>query len=108
MGGSKNEGNKTTIFTFMFGLTYQIFCIISAGVFWLINIRNKKAVLPPINNLLLLESASSLALKIRTQKVTSEEVVRAFIDRINTVNPIINGVVDHRFDLALEEARQID
>ena len=41
-------------------------------------------------------------------QVTSEEVVQAFIDRINTVNPIINGVVDHRFDLALEEARQID
>lgn len=92
----------------MFGLTYQIFCIISAGVFWLINIRNKKAVLPPINNLLLLESASSLALKIRTQKVTSEEVVRAFIDRIKVVNPIINSVVDHRFDEALEEARKVD
>ena len=40
--------------------------------------------------------------------MTSEEVVKAFISRIKAVNPIINSVVDNRFELALEEARNID
>lgn len=40
--------------------------------------------------------------------MTSEEVVKAFIKRINAVNPIINCVVDNRFELALEEARAVD
>jgi len=72
------------------------------------NRKNSKTELPPITNLLLLESASSLALKIRTQKVTSEEVVQAFINRIESINPILNCVVDQRFELALSEARKID
>lgn len=42
------------------------------------------------------------------QQVTSEIVVETFIKRINAVNPVINCVVDHRFELALEEARKID
>lgn len=40
--------------------------------------------------------------------MTSEEVIRTFISRIKAVNPIINCVVDNRFDLALEEARKVD
>jgi hypothetical protein len=37
---------------------------------------------PEIKNLLLLDSASALALKIRTRKVTSVEVLKTFIERI--------------------------
>ncbi|EFX90254.1 hypothetical protein DAPPUDRAFT_205366 [Daphnia pulex] len=77
-------------------------------VFWLIHKKKEKTILPAFDNLLLLESASSLARKIRTRKVTSEEVVRVFIGRIKTVNPIINCVVDNRFELALEEAKIVD
>ncbi|KAK3856450.1 hypothetical protein Pcinc_037230 [Petrolisthes cinctipes] len=64
--------------------------------------------LPPITNLILLESATSLATKIRTKKLTSEEVVKSFIARIKEINPILNCVVDTRFDEALEEARAAD
>ncbi|XP_026290516.1 fatty-acid amide hydrolase 2-A [Frankliniella occidentalis] len=63
---------------------------------------------PPINNILLLESASSLAFKIRTKKVSSVEVVESFIARIKEVNPIINSMVDNRFAAALEEAKSAD
>lgn len=38
----------------------------------------------------------------------SEEIVKLFIGRIKAVNPIINCVVDNRFELALEEARKVD
>ncbi|KAG5681224.1 hypothetical protein PVAND_010678 [Polypedilum vanderplanki] len=68
----------------------------------------KGKIVPPIKNLLLLEPASVLAMKIRTQKVTSVEVVRAFIERIKEVNPIINCVVAERFSDALKEAAEAD
>lgn len=64
--------------------------------------------IPPISNCLLLESATSLARKIRNREVTSVEVVQAFINRIKEINPILNCVVDERFDKALIEARKID
>lgn len=96
--------------------------------------NSRKQVLPPINNLLLLESATSLAHKIRYQKVTSnfiiiisfgnltlelrntcftiqvtsEELVNIFTARIKAVNPIINCVVADCFELALQEAQKID
>lgn len=57
---------------------------------------------------LVLESASSLARKIRERKVTSERVIEAFIERINQVNGTINALVDDRFEEALVEARRID
>lgn len=63
---------------------------------------------PPISNCLLLDSATTLALKIRNREVTSVEVVQAFINRIKEINPILNCVVDERFDKALIEARKID
>ncbi|XP_048852278.1 fatty-acid amide hydrolase 2-A-like isoform X4 [Brienomyrus brachyistius] len=64
--------------------------------------------LPPITNPLLLLSGVQLARKIRRREVTSVEVVQAYIDRIQEVNPIINAVVKHRFSEALQEAAQVD
>lgn len=64
--------------------------------------------IPPISNNLLLYSASTLAHKIRTKKVSSYEVVQSFIERIKLVNPVLNCVIDDRFEDALEDARQVD
>lgn len=64
--------------------------------------------LPPPDNPILLLSASSLAKKIRRGELKSEEIVQCYIDRIKSVNPILNAVVDNRFTLALEEARDVD
>ncbi|XP_022687891.1 fatty-acid amide hydrolase 2-A-like isoform X2 [Varroa jacobsoni] len=41
-------------------------------------------------------------------EITSEEVVRVFIARIEQVNPLLNAVVSERFEQALEEARRAD
>lgn len=67
-----------------------------------------KTKVPPIHNKLLRESASTLALKIRTGKVTSVGVVESFIARVKEVNPIINALVDERYVDALQEARAAD
>ncbi|XP_055317975.1 fatty-acid amide hydrolase 2 [Sitodiplosis mosellana] len=62
----------------------------------------------PIDDLLLLESATSIAEKIRTKKITSTQVLNTFIARIKQVNPLLNCVVDERYDDALQEAAQVD
>lgn len=41
-------------------------------------------------------------------KVTSEEVVRAYIERIKEVNPLLNAVVEDRFEAAIEDAKRAD
>ncbi|KAJ8390329.1 hypothetical protein AAFF_G00108980 [Aldrovandia affinis] len=64
--------------------------------------------LPPITNPLLMVSGTQLAQKIRLREVTSVEVVQAYIDRIQEVNPLINAVVKDRFAAALQEAAQVD
>ncbi|XP_014288806.1 fatty-acid amide hydrolase 2-A [Halyomorpha halys] len=68
----------------------------------------KKRAVPPINNPLLLKKASELAEMIRERKISSTTVVQAFIERIEDVNPIINSVVQDRFNDALKEAKEVD
>lgn len=64
--------------------------------------------MPPIRNLILMESASSLALKIRTRKLTSVEVMQAFIERCKEINPLLNCVVDQCYEAALKDAAMAD
>jgi len=81
-------------------------------VFWpysrILSMFQKKTPLPPIDNNLLLHSATSLADKIRNREVSCEEVVQAYIARVKAVNPLINAVVQDRFEQALQEARTAD
>lgn len=42
------------------------------------------------------------------EQLRSEEVVRAYIERIKLVNPLINAVVEDRFDAAIEDAKRAD
>lgn len=53
-------------------------------------------------------SAASIAEMIRKRRVSSEEVVRSFLDRIEKVNPQLNAVVQLARDRALAEARDAD
>jgi amidase len=53
-------------------------------------------------------SAATIAKMIREGHVSSEEVVRTFLDRIEKVNPKLNAVVQLAADRALAEARDAD
>lgn len=57
---------------------------------------------------LLQMSARSLARIIRRREVSPVEVVEAHIQKIQAVNPALNAVVEDRFHLAREEARQAE
>uniref|UniRef100_A0A8B9L240 Fatty acid amide hydrolase 2a n=1 Tax=Astyanax mexicanus TaxID=7994 RepID=A0A8B9L240_ASTMX len=70
--------------------------------------KEEEARLPPISSPLLTAPAIQLARLIRRKEVTSVEVVQAYIDRIQEVNPLINALVKDRFAAALQEAAQVD
>ena len=66
--------------------------------------KRLRRTLPPINHKILLESASTLAKMIRNKQLSSEALVQLCIERIREINPVINAVVDERFQEALEDA----
>ena len=80
---------------------------VSDIVYSVIYESSAKIKLPPIRDRILLMPATTLAAKIRSRDLTSVEVCEAFIDRIKTVNGIVNAVVDNRFKDALEQAQSI-
>ncbi|KDR24070.1 fatty-acid amide hydrolase 2-like isoform X2 [Zootermopsis nevadensis] len=69
---------------------------------------SKRTQIPTVKESLLMESAVSLAERIRNKEVSAEVVVQGFINRICEVNPLINSVVDERYEVALQEARDAD
>ncbi|MFZ5634430.1 MAG: amidase [Bacillota bacterium] len=53
-------------------------------------------------------SAAELAKAIRAKKLSSQEVVNAYLKRIENINPILNAVVQLTADTARAEAREAD
>ncbi|KAL0870910.1 hypothetical protein ABMA27_004743 [Loxostege sticticalis] len=72
--------------------------------------EGKRQAIPDLEkrHAILAQSAVSLAAKIRNKELTSEELVTACIERIKAVNPVLNALVDERFEDALKEAKEID
>ncbi|CAD7085135.1 unnamed protein product [Hermetia illucens] len=96
-----------------YGLTLVAFLLNLIGilltpVYIFLEWLKKGDKVPPITDNLLLIPVTELAAKIRVQEVKSEEVVRAYIERIKLVEPIINAVVEDRFEAALKDARSAD
>ncbi|XP_071041201.1 fatty-acid amide hydrolase 2-A, partial [Parasteatoda tepidariorum] len=89
------------------GILHRLFDIILHFCFKIANFGRKDA-LPPINNLLLLSSATSLASKIRKKKLKSVDLLNVYISRVKDVNPHLNAAVNYRFERALEEAQRVD
>lgn len=87
-----------------------IFGVVEVLVHWFFGLvyGGSKESMPPIRDLLLLESASTIAFKIRTKKITSEQVLDSYIARIKEVNPTLNCIVTNRFEEARKEARAAD
>lgn len=83
---------------------YRLFLIPILALFS----RNRGKRIPSIKSHLLKLSAVDLADKIRKKEITSEQVVKLFIERIREVNSVINAVVDERFEEALQDARRAD
>ena len=79
-------------------------CRVYGSVFW----PSARGRIPPLTERLILKPAHEVADLIRKGEVRSEDVVRAYINRIKEVNPLINAVVDERFEAAIADAKKID
>ncbi|XP_076232369.1 fatty-acid amide hydrolase 2 isoform X2 [Calliopsis andreniformis] len=88
---------------------HRLIELVARGIYMFIAILKGPAESqPPIKDLTLLHSASTLALKIRNKQLTSEAVVQSYIDRIKEIQPVLNCVVEDRFEDALKEAKKCD
>ncbi|XP_023940660.2 fatty-acid amide hydrolase 2-A isoform X2 [Bicyclus anynana] len=90
------------------GIVLRVLNFLLAPLFWLHWRKQDPLRVPPIQNPVLLQSASELAEAIRSGKLTSEEVVTTFISRIHEVNPHINAVVQDLMCTAVYRAREAD
>nr|XP_049704213.1 fatty-acid amide hydrolase 2 [Helicoverpa armigera] len=87
-----------------------IFDLAVDGIFSLFWHRRNKTI-PPLDlkkHAVLTESATALAKKIRQKELKSEDLVRAVVERIKEVNPIINAIAVGRYDAAIAEAKEVD
>ena len=57
---------------------------------------------------LIFASVTAIAQAIRAKEVSSVEVVQAYLQRIEAVNPKLNAVVQLSAETALEQAHQAD
>lgn len=64
--------------------------------------------LPPVKDPILVMPTQELAEKIRKRQLTSESIVRAFINRARLVQGYLNAIIDDRYDQAIEDAKAID
>uniref|UniRef100_A0A1B0CV01 Amidase domain-containing protein n=1 Tax=Lutzomyia longipalpis TaxID=7200 RepID=A0A1B0CV01_LUTLO len=105
--GDEPTHKATSILKVTGNLIHRFIVILVRGIMRFL-FGAKGQSMPPIKDLTLLESATSLARKIRTRKIKSIDVIQSFIDRINEINPLLNCVVDRRFDDALKDAAAAD
>lgn len=82
--------------------------VITTVICWFSPSRKGKKYLPAIRDEVLLRPVTDLVREIKSRKLRAEHVVQAYIDRMNEVEPFVNGMVDKRFSEAILEARDID
>lgn len=70
--------------------------------------RSSERSMPPVTDEILLLPSNVLAEKIRKRQLSSELVVKAFIDRAKLVQGHLNSIIDERFEDAIKDARSID
>lgn len=92
----------------IFGAVMLILSWLTAPIFYFLGRKKANIFLPPISNPILKLSITQLARKIRRRELTSEQVVKAYVDRCKEVNPLLNAVVEDRFEAALKEAKEVD
>ncbi|XP_032667905.1 fatty-acid amide hydrolase 2-B-like isoform X2 [Odontomachus brunneus] len=85
---------------------FLLYCLF--GPFFKLRTLKKRQQCTSIDNQILLLSATKIAQKIRMKKIRCEEVIVAYVERCKEVNPVLNAVVENRYETALREAREID
>ncbi|XP_073817414.1 fatty-acid amide hydrolase 2-A-like [Musca autumnalis] len=70
--------------------------------------RKKNEQIPAIKDKLVTIPLVEIVQLMRTKRLTSQQLVKAYIERIKEVNPHINAIVQERFEEALADAKRAD
>ncbi|XP_070166300.1 fatty-acid amide hydrolase 2-like isoform X2 [Polyergus mexicanus] len=92
--------------TLIKGSLFCLYCLL--GPLFKLRGLKKKRLCPPIDNQILFKPATEIARRIRRREIGCEEVIIAYVKRCKEVNPLINAIVEDRFEAAVREARDID
>ncbi|XP_014477809.1 PREDICTED: fatty-acid amide hydrolase 2 isoform X2 [Dinoponera quadriceps] len=88
------------------GFFFLLYCLFNP--FFKLRTLKKRQQCPPIADQILLLSATEIARRIRRKEIRCEEVIIAYVERCKEVNPVLNAIVENRYEAALREAREID
>uniref|UniRef100_A0A9J2QA68 Amidase domain-containing protein n=1 Tax=Ascaris lumbricoides TaxID=6252 RepID=A0A9J2QA68_ASCLU len=102
---SPPEMSKLRALLFLLSMLY--FTIINF-ICRLVSVFIKKRVVPKTEDRLLLMSATKAAKMIRERKITSIELIEAYINRIEQVNGAINAIAEDNFADARQKAYEAD
>ncbi|KJH50573.1 hypothetical protein DICVIV_03247 [Dictyocaulus viviparus] len=97
-----------SIFWTIIFLISRVYFIFMTLLFHILNRFKRKQTVPSTNDKLLRISATEAVRLIASRKLTSKELVEAYIYRIEQVNDLINAVVVTLFDDAIDKAENID
>lgn len=109
MSSKEKKEEKMKIIGKILSVIHRLIEFLVRGLLLLVAyISGPAEVQPPIKDLTLLHSATALATKIRNKQLSSEDIVQSYIDRIREIQPILNPMVENRFEEALKDARKCD
>ena len=93
------------VFLFFKGVKIILSCLS-----WIVGLFTPahRFAIPSVKNDLLLLPVSVLASKIKNAQLKSTDLILAVRKRMEEINPIINALVDERFEAALKEAAEVD
>lgn len=91
-------------------LFFKTVKIILSALSWAVGlfIPSRRFVVPAIKDDLLLLPVSVLSSRIREGRLKSTDLILAVKKRVEEINPIINALIDERFEAALNEAKNVD
>ncbi|KHN78371.1 Fatty-acid amide hydrolase 2 [Toxocara canis] len=92
----------------LFFLISMCYFTVANLICWAISLLIKKRVVTKADDRLLLMSATEAAEMIRTRKVTSAELIEAYISRIEQVDEAVNAVAERNFADARQKAQEAD
>uniref|UniRef100_A0A0N4Z7L9 Amidase domain-containing protein n=1 Tax=Parastrongyloides trichosuri TaxID=131310 RepID=A0A0N4Z7L9_PARTI len=87
---------------------HNLYFFIVNSIFSVILSFNKRISIPRIKNDLLLIPAYEAARKIRDKEISSYQLVEAYVERQQEINPFINAVAQKNYDNALKAAKLVD
>ncbi|XP_065894444.1 fatty-acid amide hydrolase 2-like isoform X2 [Dysidea avara] len=95
-------------------LLWKVYCILRffGGIMFFWRRKNSLVQAKQWNNpsqvKLLVLSAKQAAVQIHSRQLTSQELVKCYIDRMKAINPYLNAAVCYRFEEAMNQAQEVD